>query len=355
VTVDRRRAARALLDQAEAMGLGLADLVAASDTAPAPTLRAYVDDAAATFSPGTRRTYLPYLRLAVELFGPRTLDELAVTDLQRVVDEAAIRAQRRRADSTGRSSRENTVAALRALFARAVADGHVATNPALGLTKPRRSISRRRALTDDELTELIDAIRTTSRDPDLDLLLVRFHLESGARRQGALNLTLRDLDQTRSTAWLREKNDSQREQPLSPALCNLLHEHATARSATRPTDAVLRTRPGKAMSERRYSTIFDRARPCLPWATRTPVSAHVLRHTAITAVGRLAGYPVAQSFAGHAPPSITGTYLHATIEDIATAIAVLTGLPHPLARARHARGGRGGPARHPRHGPGPER
>jgi hypothetical protein len=37
-------------------------------------------------------------------------------------------------------------------------------------------------------------------------------------------------------------------------------------------------------------------------------------------VGRLAGYPVAQAFAGHAPPSVTGTYLHATIGDVATAI-----------------------------------
>jgi integrase/recombinase XerC len=77
----------------------------------------------------------------------------------------------------------------------------------------------------------------------------------------------------------------------------------------------------------------------LPWADRTPVSAHVLRHTAITAVGRLAGYPVAQAFAGHAPPSVTGRYLHASLTDVATAVAALTGQPHPLAeRRRPARG-----------------
>ncbi|MEY2448125.1 MAG: hypothetical protein QOH79_1601, partial [Acidimicrobiaceae bacterium] len=72
-------------------------------------------------------------------------------------------------------------------------------------------------------------------------------------------------------------------------------------------------------------------RTCLTWADRTPVSAHVLRHTAITAVGRLAGYPVAQAFAGHAPPSVTGRYLHASLAEIAAAIATLTGEPHPLA------------------------
>jgi hypothetical protein len=82
--------------------------------------------------------------------------------------------------------------------------------------------------------------------------------------------------------------------------------------------------------------------PCLVWADRTPVSAHVLRHTAITAVGRLTGYPVAQAFAGHTPPSVTGTYLRATINDVATAIATLTGLPHPLAHRDHSRGSRCG-------------
>ncbi len=68
----------------------------------------------------------------------------------------------------------------------------------------------------------------------------------------------------------------------------------------------------------------------LGWADRTPVSAHVLRHTAITAVGRLAGYPVAQAFAGHAAAGTTGRYLHASIDEVADAIATLTGDPHPL-------------------------
>ena len=42
--------------------------------------------------------------------------------------------------------RETCVAALRALCARAVAAGHLATDPAAALTKPRRARSRRRAL-----------------------------------------------------------------------------------------------------------------------------------------------------------------------------------------------------------------
>jgi integrase len=93
------------------------------------------------------------------------------------------------------------------------------------------------------------------------------------------------------------------------------------------------------MSARRYDTMFVRARACLAWADRTPVSAHVLRHTAITAVGRLAGYPVAQAFAGHAPLSVTGRYLHASLAEIAAAVATLTGESHPLADGGRRSGG----------------
>jgi len=61
------------------------------------------------------------------------------------------------------------------------------------------------------------------------------------------------------------------------------------------------------------------------------VSSHVLRHTAVTAIGRIAGHPVAQAFAGHTPPTVTGRYLHATLTEVAQAVAVLTGEAHPLA------------------------
>ena len=73
------------------------------------------------------------------------------------------------------------------------------------------------------------------------------------------------------------------------------------------------------------------------------MSAHVLRHTAITAIARIAriaGYPVAQAFAGHAPTSVTGRYIHATPSEIAAAVAVMTGERHPLADRLSTRCGR---------------
>jgi integrase len=232
-----------LMEEAHALGLNVADLIAAEARRPeaAPTVAAYVETIRPTFTAATAATYAPYWRLAVARLGDRRLVEVTVVDLAALVTEAADRARQRRPGSTGRASRESCVAAMRALFVRATAAGVVAANPAAALTKPRRSRSRRRALVDRELAELIDAVRTTSHDPDLDLLVVRFHLESGARREGALNLRVGDLDPTRATVWLREKGDSEREQPDSPSLVALLKDHADGRGRGDDDVQVLRT------------------------------------------------------------------------------------------------------------------
>jgi integrase/recombinase XerC len=333
---DRGLQARVLLAEAAALGVTIEDLVAAAGEVPplppatGPTVAGYVEAVAPTFSPGTAATYRSYWRLAVARFGERPVASVGVGDCRAVVADAVARARRGRPGCDGRSSEEACVTALRALFGRAELDGLIARSPAAGLVKPPRRASRRRPLDDTETRELVDAVRATSRDPDLDLLLVRFHLESGARREGALGLRLGDLDRRRSTAWLREKFSAEREQPLAPSLLDALVDHAAGRGATTGEDHVFRTAAGRRISRRHYNTLFDRARTGLTWAARTPVSAHALRHTAITAVARIAGYPVAQAFAGHAPPSVTGSYMRVGIGEVAAAVAVLTDEPHPL-------------------------
>lgn len=67
------------------------------------------------------------------------------------------------------------------------------------------------------------------------------------------------------------------------------------------------------------------------------MTVHVLRHTAVTAIGRIGGYPVAQAFAGHAAPTVTGRYLHASLAEVATAVAVMTGEGHPLGEESRSR------------------
>ena len=134
----RQLRARIVLDEARALGLNLADLIAADAAGvELPTVGSYVTEIGPTFSASTTATYRPYWRVAVAMLGDRRLAEITVTDLIGVVNEAAARASRRRRASTGRASRETCVAALRALFGRAVAAGLTSVNPAAMLAKPR--------------------------------------------------------------------------------------------------------------------------------------------------------------------------------------------------------------------------
>lgn len=333
--MDRMIRARAVLAELDALGLTMEDLSAAGGTSGrvgVPTVAEYVELVAAAYKPGTANTYRSAWRVLVDLHGARPVSSLTSDDCHQVIEAAVRRAQERRPGATGRSTTETCVAALRAVFRRAVQAGLCAENPAAGIDKPRRLDNRRRALTTDELDQVWMAALATSRDPDLDLLALRFHLETGARREGALNLTLDRLDPRRQSLWLLEKFGAEREQPVSASLLRALAEHAGSRGAHNADDAVFRTRRHHPMTRRRYNTLFEHIQASLEWTARTPVTAHVLRHTAITRVERHAGYAVAARFAGHSQRSnVTGTYIKASVHEVAAAVAALTGEPHPLA------------------------
>ncbi len=66
-----------------------------------------------------------------------------------------------------------------------------------------------------------------------------------------------------------------------------------------------------------------------------PADQHSLvAHTTLTWVERNFGYAVARAYAGHAESGnagTTATYVRANLPEVATALAALTGEPHPLA------------------------
>jgi hypothetical protein len=130
-------------------------------------------------------------------------------------------------------------------------------NPALRVSKPRRLISNRRALDSGSLTEIIETTGSTGNDPHLGLLLIRFHLETAARRGGALAVRPRDLDPEQSLVRLREKSGTTRWQPVSPSLMASLQAHGHQRFADDPDDQLLRYRNGKPITRRRYDNLWD--------------------------------------------------------------------------------------------------
>jgi integrase/recombinase XerC len=125
-------------------------------------------------------------------------------------------------------------------------------------------------------------------------------------------------------------------QPVSPTLMRHLLTHADERGAQDPTDQVLRYRNGSPLTTRRYDHLWQRLGKHLPWVAAQQISTHWLRHTTLTWVERNFSYAVARAYAGHSGKSdggTTTTYVRGQIDEIASALATLTGEPHPLATA----------------------
>ena len=319
------------------MGLSPDDLVTApQDRPPVPTFAEYAPVVSAAVTAGTRRAYGSYWNRIIDHWGERRLDEIAPSEIRQLMSYVKTHVVARRNARGGRSATEHLVAALRCLYKHAEDDGLITPgeNPARKVDKPRRLPSTRRAVTDDRLAEICQAAADGGDDPELDTLLLRLHTETACRRGGALALRPDDLDPDQCLIRLREKGETVRWQPVSPTLMARLIEHGQERHAP-PGGQLLRYRNGRPITSRRYDGLWARIGRALPWVRTQGISMHWIRHTTLTWVERNFGYAVARAYAGHtdrgSDAGATTTYVRATLSEVATALAALTGEPHPLA------------------------
>jgi len=329
----------ALLAMAEELGVSIEELATAATATGSPTqmtVAGFLPSVDAATSPGARDTYRPYWRRLVAEMGDRHLSAVKTSQLRAFANATRVNAVVRANSRHGVSAQENCVGALRAFFRVAVEDGYITKNPTEGIEKPRRLPSRRRFFSDEEVAEIYDVTMNGGDDPALDTLLLRFHLETGARRGGALGLRIRDLDESRQCVRLREKNYTERWQPVSRTLLEALTAHAECRGGQRPDDAVFRRLPsrGKAVgvpiTRRRYNTLVARWGRSIPWVKELGVSIHWCRHHATSCIERIAGLAVARAFAGHTEGrEVTLTYTSASFQEVARAVAIYTGEEHP--------------------------
>jgi integrase len=301
-----------------------------------PTFDEYIEKVSAAVPDGSRRLYSTYWRKISDEWGDRSLDEPTPSEIRQLAERVKQNAVRRRNGRSGRSAAEHLISAIRCLYQYAVADRLISEgdNPAARVAKPRRLASTRRALPDHRLAEVIQVAGTTGDDPDLDTLILRLHIETACRRGGALALTGADLDAEQCLVLLHEKGETLRWQPVSSTLMDALLEHFSDRGGEQPADQILRYRTGKPITYRRYDYLWQRLGKYLPWAAAQQISTHWLRHTTLTWVERNYGYAIARAFAGHNSGrdiGVTATYVKADIQEVAEALAALTGEPHPLA------------------------
>jgi integrase/recombinase XerC len=329
------QAARMLLEK---LGISLADLQRAFVVPPdAPVFADYIPRVSEAVSSGTRRVYSSYWNRVLDAWGQRRITEVTALEISQFAEQIKTNVVDRKNGRGGRGAAEHLIAALRCMYKYAVADGILAEaeNPAARVPKPRRLHSTRRALPDSRLGDLSRVAASTGNDPALDTLLLRLHEETACRRGGALALTPEDLDQEQCLILLHEKGGTIRWQPVSPTLMSHLVAHAESRGGLASGRRLLRYANGQPITSRRYDHLWHRLAQHLPWVATQQVSMHWIRHTILTWVERNFGFAVAQAYAGHEDHGrgarSMATYIRAGLPEVATALAALTGEPHPLA------------------------
>jgi site-specific recombinase XerD len=240
-----------------------------------------------------------------------------------------------RLEYTGGTSYNSALDALSAVLTYAVENGYTAANFVPSLVRACRQESKRQALTQQELEEVIQVAASGGSDPVLDYLLLWTLSETAARRGGLINLLLGDLvrEGERCYLVLYEKRSKKREQPISEELAEALSAFATERGSVKVDEPVFRYLSksqgrGAALTARHFDTLWERVRRELPWAERKGVSAHWIRHTTLTWVERAFGPAVAKAYAGHGLVETTDHYTKVSQEEIERAHRALIGKPY---------------------------
>lgn len=322
---DSEEALRAIAERFSATREDLERIAGTLGDSAIPTVANFAPQAIAVLAGRTLDTYRHHIERLIIEFGDRRLNEVTLLDLERI-------ALTTRQDALGRGAahgfgaQETFVNATRFFFQCAVKAGHLRDHPAAGLSRPRRRRSMRRALSSAELQALFEAILETSRDPDLDVLLLAFARETACRREGILNLRVGDLHEVPSVT-LYEKFDEHREIPISTSLLLALRTHADTRPAGH--DSVFRYLDGHALSDRRFDVTFERVGRLLPWVRALGVTLHWIRYTTLTDVRLVAGERVAAAYAGHGDQAggVTAIYTRATFAELQAAHRSLFGPP----------------------------
>lgn len=319
-------------------------------------LKAWSDTAMCSCECGTCKDALAFPAMGDRLVSSRSFTQTEIEPLAQIVERAAIkramvenvvRAKRGLAakPTHGQGAREMCVTAMRFLFVRMVKDELITKSPAAEISKGKRSVSKRRAISDNELAELLEIVATGGDDPMLDLAISWAEFELGARRGGVLKMNIGHLDRTGQLISLWEKGNLFRPQPCSLELINFLTNLATSRGGSSciaghpdfnpnaPVFYFSDTTPEfpHGLTGRRFDTLHKRIQLKLPWANSILYTGHALRHTISTMVERIAGFETAKTMLGHAGGTPTDTYVKAGLPEVARAIADITGRPHPLA------------------------
>jgi integrase len=255
---------------------------------------------------------------AVAFFGRKRLAAIEPRDVKRYLAEVAAR-------GVSRDTVRLALAPLRALFATAVEEGLIRSNPASGLRLPSAGHDEHehegpKAMTETELAMLLDSA------PEPWRLLFAFLAQTGLRISEAVALDFGDVDFGRRRVKVRRRlhkgqlgppksRYGRRDVPLSRAIATALWNldpKAAAAGADAPLFAGER---GRIDASTAYRAVRSAAKAA---GVGDWVGLHTLRHTCATVLfKRGLNAKQVQVWLGHHSPAFTlATYVHLLSDDL---------------------------------------
>ena len=266
----------------------------------------------------TLRSYAADLRRYLDHLTALGIDDLGAVGEADVA--AFVTALRTGPAPLAASSAARALAAVRGLHRFAARDGLVADDVARGVTPPALPVRLPRALSVDEVEQLLAGCIGDGPGPLRDRALLELLYSTGARISEVVGLDLDDLDVENRTVLLRGKAGRQRIVPVGrPALAAVEAYRVRARPVLatrgRGTPALLLNTRGVRMSRQSAWHVLRGAAEVA--GVCADVSPHTLRHCFATHL--LAGgadVRVVQELLGHASVTTTQIYTHVTVDTL---------------------------------------
>jgi integrase len=254
------------------------------------------------YKPSALRGYARGLQLHVlPALGTRRLGELTRRDVQDFVDELL-------AHGYDPSTVKNILNPLQAIYRRALARGHVAVNPTVGLELPRSESTRDRIASPAEAAQLLSVL------PDEDRAIWATAMYAGLRRGELRGLRWSDVDLDKGILRVERGWDDHEGEITGKTRAALRTVPIAAVLRGELVAHKLRTgRGGEALvfgatDERPFEPSTIRRRALAAWevAGLTPIGLHECRHTfASLMIAAGVNAKALCSYMGHASVSIT--------------------------------------------------
>jgi len=234
-----------------------------------------------------------------------------------------------------RSTLSRKLAALRSFFRYLARENHLKTNPALGISSPKKEKKLPRFLDLGEVTNLLEAPSSKKWEGKRDRSILETLYSSGVRVGELVGLNQGEADLLAGLLRIRGKGKKERIVPIGEKALRAIRDYlevipqALRKKNTGPHTPLFLNRSGTRLTDRSVRRLIVKYARQI--SLKQGISPHTLRHTFAThLLDRGADLRSVQELLGHANLSTTQIYTHVTTRRLQEAYS----LAHPRAQRK---------------------